>query len=377
MRTKGALVWDFHQPWSIEEIEIGEPRHGEVKVALHAAGLCHSDHHLMTGDIPMAAFPILGGHEGAGVITELGTGVEGLAVGDHVVMSFIPACGACPPCQAGMRNLCDLGMGLLAGASVSDGSFRVQTAAGQDVVAMSLLGTFAPWAVVHQCSVVKIDPDIPFDVACLVGCGVTTGYGSAVRTAGVRPGEDVAIIGVGGVGTAALQGARLAGARRIFAVDPVNWKRERAVEFGATHTYPDVERAMAGIAEVTRGAMCRKVIVTVGRAEGKDVESWLGLVAKGGTCVLTAMGNVLDADTTLSLAGLTLLQKSLRGSIFGGGNPQFDIPELLTLYRLGQLNLDDMVTRSYTLEQINEGYRDMLEGRNIRGVIRYTDADRA
>lgn len=376
MKTKGALVWDFNQPWSIEDIEIGDPRHGEVKVALEAAGLCHSDHHLMTGDIPMAAFPILGGHEGAGVITEIGPGVDGLAVGDHVVMSFIPACGRCPACQAGMRNLCDLGMGLLSGASVSDGSFRVQ-AGGRDVVAMSLLGTFAPWAVVHQCSVVKIDRDIPFEVACLVGCGVTTGYGSAVRTAAVTPGDDVAIIGVGGVGTAALQGARIAGARRIFAIDPVPWKREQALEFGATAAYADCAEAAAAIAETTHGRMCAKVVVTVGRIDGKDIETYLGLTAKGGICVVTAMGNVLSTETTLNLAGLTLLQKSLRGSIFGGGNPQFDIPELLTAYRLGQLNLDDMVTRTYSLEQINEGYRDMLDGRNIRGVIRYTDADRA
>ncbi|MCP9274463.1 NDMA-dependent alcohol dehydrogenase [Mycolicibacterium arenosum] len=376
MKTKGALVWDVNQPWVVEEIEIGDPRRGEVKVEMRAAGLCHSDHHLMTGDIPAADFPILGGHEGAGVITEVGPDVENLAVGDHVVMSFIPACGRCPACQAGMRNLCDLGMGLLAGASVSDGSFRIHTPAGRDVVAMSLVGTFAPYAVVHQYSVVKIDEDIPFEVACLVGCGVTTGYGSAVRTAGVTPGDDVAIVGIGGVGTAALQGARIAGARRIFAIDPVPWKRERATGFGATHTFADVESAVAGIAEATRGAMCGKVVVTVGRADGADVESWLGLTAKGGTCVLTAMGDVLASDTTLNLAGLTLLQKSLRGSIFGGGNPQFDIPELLTAYRLGQLNLDDMVTRTYSLEQINDGYRDMLEGRNIRGVIRYTEADR-
>ena len=376
MKTKGALVWDFNQPWSIEEIELGDPRHGEVTVALEAAGLCHSDHHLMTGDIPMAAFPILGGHEGAGVVVEVGPGVEGLEAGDHVVMSFIPACGRCPACQAGMRNLCDLGMGLLSGASVSDGSFRVQTH-GRDVVAMSLLGTFAPYAVVHQCSVVKIDKDIPFEVACLVGCGVTTGYGSAVRTAAVRPGDDVTVIGVGGVGTAALQGARIAGARHLFAIDPVPWKRELALRFGATAAYPDIESALGPIAEATRGRMCREVIVTVGRAEGADVESWLSLTSKGGTCVVTAMGNVLATEANLNLAGLTLQQKSLRGSIFGGGNPQFDIPELLTAYRLGQLNLDDMVTRTYALEQIDEGYRDMLEGRNIRGVIRYTEADRS
>jgi S-(hydroxymethyl)glutathione dehydrogenase/alcohol dehydrogenase len=376
MKTKGALVWDFNQPWSIEEIEIGDPRKGEVKVQLETAGLCHSDHHLLTGDIPMAAFPILGGHEGAGIITEVGPDVDDLAVGDHIVLSFIPACGKCPACQAGMRNLCDLGMGLLSGASVSDGSFRIQTPTGQDVIPMSLVGTFSPYVVVHQTSVVKVDPSIPFEVACLVGCGVTTGYGSAVRSANVRPGEDVAIVGVGGVGNAALQGAAIAGARRIFAIDPVPWKREQALKFGATQAFPDVKSAMTCIGQVTEGRMCKKVIVTVGRADGHDLESWMGLTAKGGTCVMTAMGAVLDTDVTLNLAGLTLLQKSLQGSIFGGGNPQFDIPELLTLYKLGELNLDDMVTREYRLEDINDGYRDMLEGRNIRGVIRYTDADR-
>lgn len=375
MKTKGALVWDFDQPWSIEEIDIGDPRRGEVKVQLETAGLCHSDHHLLTGDIPVTAFPVLGGHEGAGVVIEVGQDVENLAVGDHVVMSFIPACGKCVPCQTGLRNLCDLGMGLLAGASVSDGSFRVTTG-GRDVVAMSLLGTFSPYVVADQTSVVKVDPTVPFEVACLVGCGVTTGYGSAVRSAAVRPGEDVAIIGVGGVGNAALQGALIAGARRVFAVDPVQWKREQALKFGATQAFADVESAMAGIASATEGRMCHAVIVTVGRVDGKDVESWMGLTAKAGTCVMTAMGAVLENATTLNLAGLTLLQKRLQGSIFGGGNPQFDIPELLKLYKLGQLNLDDMVTREYPLEQINDGYRDMLEGRNIRGVIRYTDADR-
>lgn len=375
MKTKGALIWDFNQPWSIEEIEIGSPRKGEVMVQTEAAGLCHSDHHLVTGDIPMAAFPILGGHEGAGIVTEIGEGVEDLAVGDHVVMSFIPSCGKCPSCQSGLRNLCDLGAGLLSGASVSDGTFRVQ-ADGYNVYPMSLLGTFAPYLVVHQSSVVKIDPAIPFGVASLVGCGVTTGYGSAVHTAQIRPGEDVAILGIGGVGTAALQGAVISGARRVFAVDPVEWKREQALKFGATHVYPDIQTALAGIAEVTAGAMCKKVIVTVGRSDGLDVESWMALTAKAGTCVVTAMGNVVANEAKLNLAGLTLLQKSLKGSIFGGGNPQFDIPEVLALYKLGELNLDDMVTREYTLAQINEGYADMLGGRTIRGVIRFTEADR-
>jgi S-(hydroxymethyl)glutathione dehydrogenase / alcohol dehydrogenase len=375
VKTKGALIWDFNQPWSVEEIEIGEPRKGEVKVQLEAAGLCHSDHHVVTGDIPMAAFPMLGGHEGAGIVVEVGEGVDDLAVGDHVAASFIPSCGKCPSCQEGERNLCDLGMGLMAGTAVSDGTFRIQ-ANGKDVYPYALLGTFSPYLVVHQTSLVKIDPAIPFEAAALVSCGVTTGFGSATRAAEIQPGDDVVIVGLGGVGTAALLGAVTCGARRIFAVDPVEWKRDQALKFGATHVYADIDTATMAVAELTVGRMARKVIVTVGRSEGKDLEKYMSVTAKGGTCVMTAMGSVIETDATLNLSLLTLLQKRLQGTIFGGGNPQRDIPLLLSLYQAGRLNLDDMVTRRYSLEQINEGYQDMLEGRNIRGVICYTDADR-
>ncbi|WP_042914617.1 NDMA-dependent alcohol dehydrogenase [Mycobacterium canetti] len=375
MKTKGALIWEFNQPWSVEEIEIGDPRKDEVKIQMEAAGMCRSDHHLVTGDIPMAGFPVLGGHEGAGIVTEVGPGVDDFAPGDHVVLAFIPSCGKCPSCQAGMRNLCDLGAGLLAGESVTDGSFRIQ-ARGQNVYPMTLLGTFSPYMVVHRSSVVKIDPSVPFEVACLVGCGVTTGYGSAVRTADVRPGDDVAIVGLGGVGMAALQGAVNAGARYVFAVEPVEWKRDQALKFGATHVYPDINAALMGIAEVTYGLMAQKVIITVGKLDGADVDSYLTITAKGGTCVLTAIGSLVDTQVTLNLAMLTLLQKNIQGTIFGGGNPHYDIPKLLSMYKAGKLNLDDMVTTAYKLEQINDGYQDMLNGKNIRGVIRYTDDDR-
>lgn len=375
MKTKGALIWEFNQPWSVEEIEIGDPRKDEVKIQMEAAGMCRSDHHLVTGDIPMAGFPVLGGHEGAGIVTEVGPGVDDFAPGDHVVLAFIPSCGKCPSCQAGMRNLCDLGAGLLAGESVTDGSFRIQ-ARGQNVYPMTLLGTFSPYMVVHRSSVVKIDPSVPFEVACLVGCGVTTGYGSAVRTADVRPGDDVAIVGLGGVGMAALQGAVSAGARYVFAVEPVEWKRDQALKFGATHVYPDINAALMGIVEVTYGLMAQKVIITVGKLDGADVDSYLTITAKGGTCVLTAIGSLVDTQVTLNLAMLTLLQKNIQGTIFGGGNPHYDIPKLLSMYKAGKLNLDDMVTTAYKLEQINDGYQDMLNGKNIRGVIRYTDDDR-
>ena len=174
----------------------------------------------------------------------------------------------------------------------------------------------------------------------------------------------------------ALQGAVNAGARYVFAIDPVEWKRDQALKFGATHVYESIDAALMGIAEVTAGFMAKKVIVTVGEVHGQDADTWMSITAKGGTCVLTAIGSLLDTEVRLNLSMLTLMQKNLQGTIFGGGNPYYDIPLLLSMYKAGKLNLDDMVTRQYKLEQINDGYQDMLEGRNIRGVIRYTDADR-
>ncbi|MBA4025958.1 MAG: NDMA-dependent alcohol dehydrogenase [Gordonia sp.] len=375
MKTKGALLRNFNEKWAVEEIEIGDPRKGEVKIRMEAAGMCHSDHHLMTGGIPMAGFPVLGGHEGAGIVEELGEGVTDFQVGDHVVLSFIPSCGKCPSCRSGLSNLCDMGAMLLQGEAVSDHTFRVHTAAGENVYPMTLLGTFAPYMVVHETSVVKIDPSIPFEVACLVGCGVPTGFGSATHSAKVQPGEDVAIVGIGGVGISALQGTVISGARYIFAIDPIEWKREQALKFGATHAFASVEEAAMTIAELTEGQMAKKVIVTVGEVHGKDVDLWMGITAKAGTCVLTGMGSMMESDVTLNLAMLTLLQKNLQGTIFGGASPKLDIPQLLSLYKMGKLNLDDMVTRQYRLDQINEGYQDMLDGKNIRGVIRFTDED--
>ncbi|MEO6956516.1 MAG: alcohol dehydrogenase catalytic domain-containing protein, partial [Antricoccus sp.] len=234
MKTKGALLRGVGKEWSVEEIELGEPRHGEVMVEMAASGLCHSDEHLVTGASPIPSFPAIGGHEGSGKIIKVGEGVTGLEVGDHIVTAFIPACGQCPPCSSGHQNLCDLGANLLTGLSISDGSFRIQ-AGDEDVIPMCLLGTFSPYITVHQASVVKIDKDLPLDVACLVGCGVTTGWGTAVRVVDVRPGETVVVMGTGGVGMNAVQGAAAAGAKRVFAIDPVESKREKAMDFGATH----------------------------------------------------------------------------------------------------------------------------------------------
>jgi NDMA-dependent alcohol dehydrogenase len=374
VKTKGAVLWGIGEKWSVEEIEVGDPRAGEVMVELAASGLCHSDEHLVTGATPIAT-PLIGGHEGAGVVVKVGPGVTGLKEGDHVVTAFIPACGMCPPCSNGHQNLCDLGAGLLTGQSISDGSFRVQ-ARGQDVVQMCLLGTFSPYITVHQASVVKIEPDIPLEVAALVGCGVTTGWGSATKVADVRPGETVVVMGAGGVGMNAVQGAATAGAKRVVVIDPVAAKREWAMEFGATHTYETAEEATAAVNELTWGRMAEKVIITVGDIQGENVLEALTLTAKGGRTVVTGMGSAANVDVKLSLFELTLLQKDLQGAIFGGSNPRAEIPSLLSLYQEGRLNLDGLVTTKYALEDINQGYQDMRDGKNIRGMVVYTDADR-
>ncbi len=374
MKTKGAILWELNQPWSIEEIEVGEPRAGEVMVQLAASGLCHSDEHLVTGATPIE-LPVLGGHEGSGTVIKVGPGVTGLAEGDHVVTAFIPACGQCPPCSNGHQNLCDLGAQLLSGKAISDGTNRV-TAKGQGVQTMCLLGTFSPYITVHQASVVKIEPDIPLEVAALVGCGVTTGWGTATKVADVRPGENVVIMGAGGVGMNAVQGAAAAGAKRVMVIDPVASKRERAMEFGATHTYATAEEAMGGVNELTWGRMAEKVIITVGDIQGENVQEALSLTGKGGRTVVTGMGSAAKLDVKLSLFELTLLQKDLQGAIFGGSNPRAEIPALLSLYQEGQLKLDGLVTTKYKLEDINDGYQDMRDGKNIRGMVIYTDADR-
>lgn len=376
MKTKGAILWGIDQPWSVEEIEIGDPVAGEVQIRMETAGMCHSDHHIVTGATPMPSFPVMGGHEGAGVITKLGTGVPSdLQVGDHVILSFIPACGRCPACVSGNMALCDLGAGLLLGQAISDGTYRIQ-ARGENVIPMCLLGTFSPYMTVHHTSVVKIDPSIPFEVACLVGCGVPTGFGSSTHVANVMPGETVVIAGIGGVGMSALQGAVLSGASKVVAIDPNLWKREQAQKFGATHTYASMAEAIMPLMDATEGRMAEKVILTMGEMHGDYIEEGLILTAKAGTLVVTSMGRMDAGEVKMNSFLLSMLQKTVKGCIFGGGNARQDAPRLLSLYKSGQLNLDDMVTRTYSLEEINQGYQDMLDGKNIRGIIKYTDADR-
>lgn len=368
MKTKAAVLWGLGEKWEVEELDLDDPKAGEVMVKMTAAGLCHSDEHLVTGDIPIP-FPVVGGHEGAGVIHKVGPGVTEVEEGDPVVLSFLPACGRCSYCAKGMTNLCDLGGSIILGPQI-DGTYRFH-GRGEDIGQMCVLGTFSEYTVVPIASVVKIDQGFPLDKAALVGCGVTTGFGSAVRTAELRAGDAAVVMGVGGIGINAVQGARIAGCRYIIAIDPVPFKREKALEFGATHAFASVDEAWPVVSELTRGQLADACIITTDVAEGEYVLPALSLVGKGGRVVITAIGHPEEQTISASLFELTLYEKSIRGSLFGSSNPQMDIPRLLELYNLGQLKLDELITKEYRLEDINEGYDDMRQGRNIRGLIRY------
>ncbi|HZE16890.1 MAG TPA: alcohol dehydrogenase catalytic domain-containing protein, partial [Mycobacterium sp.] len=284
MKTKAAILWGLNEKWQVEEVELDGPKEDEVLVRLTASGLCHSDEHLVTGDIPIP-FPVVGGHEGAGIIVGAGPGVKHVGEGDSVVLSFLPACGRCSYCARGMQNLCDLGAFLINGPQL-DGTHRFH-ARGQGVGQMCLLGTFSEYTVVPAQSVVKVDDGTALDKAALVGCGVTTGYGSAVRTAEVREGETAVVMGIGGIGVNAVQGARIAGARNIVAIDPVEFKRRKAAEFGATHTAADLQEAGQIVAEVTRNHMADAFIITTDVAEGDYIGPALDLVTKRGKVVVT------------------------------------------------------------------------------------------
>ena len=367
MQARAAVLWGLNEPWSVEDVELDDPAPEEVLVRMAAAGLCHSDEHIVTGDIPMM-LPGVGGHEGSAVVEKVGSRVTSLEPGDHVVMSFIPSCGRCRWCVSGQQTLCDLGQYLMLGTPIANGVPRMR-ARGQGLAPMSLVGCFATHQVLHEASLVKIDPDLPLDKAALVSCGVTTGWGSAVHTARVAPGDVVVVVGVGGIGSNAVQGARMAGARWIVAVDPVESKRDKAKQFGATHSAPDVFAAYSLVKEMTMGQLADAAIITTGVAHGDLLGPTMALVRKGGAVVVTAIAPFSQSEVNLSLFELTLWHKEVRGSLFGGGSPRVDIPKLLGLYKEGSLQLDELITKTYPLEEINEGYEDLRAGKNIRGIV--------
>ena len=386
MKCQAAILRGVGEDWEVQEITLDPPRDGEVLVKMAVAGICHSDDHFTTGDMvptpalaaimeasgapPPEYFPFLGGHEGAGVVEEVGPGVRSVQPGDHVAMSFMPACGTCRWCVSGMTYLCDNGAMLFDKGMVTDGTAR-RHLGDEDLTAMTQLGTFAEYAVLAEESVIKIDESIPFEAASLVSCGVTTGWGSGTVGVGTQPGDTVVIVGTGGVGINAVQGARAAGANAVVAVDPVDFKRDSAKFFGATDTSPSMEEALPLVQQLTRGVMADRVVLTPSVLHAEMLLPALMLTRKGGTCLMTAVPKLDLSTVPLVLSDMLQFCKTLKGLIYGGMNPRASMPMLLSMYRNGNLKLDELITRRYRLDQINDAYADMREGRNIRGIIEF------
>ena len=379
MKTRAAVLWGIGQDWSVEDIEVDPPKAGEVLVQWKAAGLCHSDEHLITGDMALtdemtaamgmpSMFPIIGGHEGAGIIVEVGPDVTSVKPGDHVSASFIPSCGRCRYCSTGRQNLCNRGANTFVPGMITDGTSRHRIG-DKDINLMAKIGTFSEHACVAEQSVIKVDEDLPMTAVCLVSCGVATGWGSAVYRAEVKPGDTVVVVGTGGIGMNAVQGAKMAGAKRVIAVDLNEFKREKAMEFGATHTFSSMDEAMPAVNEMTWGEMADKVIMTPGVMYGDLMAGAMNLCGKGGTIVVTGVAPMTQETASVNLFNLAMWNKEIKGTIFGSGNPRYDIPNLLRMYQDGTLKLDELITQTYSLDQINQGYQDMRDNKNIRGVV--------
>jgi S-(hydroxymethyl)glutathione dehydrogenase/alcohol dehydrogenase len=363
------MQWETGQRWVIEEVEVREPGPRDALIEVKASGLCHSDDHNVSGDFPAPA-PLVGGHEGAGIVVEVGSEVTRVRPGDHVVLFPTPSCGQCAFCNKGKAFLCDEGAYAML-PTRRDGVFPFR-AKGRDISSYCQLGTFSQYLVASEIQMLKIDDDIPFEAACLVGCGVMTGWGGAEKVAQVGVGDTVVVVGVGGVGMASVQCARVAGAANIVAVDPVEFKREQAMRFGATEAVADIDEAMRVVSGLTRNVMADSVILTVGVLTGSLFGEVADLVGKGGTICSTSVAR-FDDDTIrgLPISAFMLSAKNIAGNVFGRANPLWDMPRMFQLYRRGELMLDEMITQRYSLDDINVGYDDMHAGKNVRGVIVY------
>jgi NDMA-dependent alcohol dehydrogenase len=358
--------------YEVMDLEVDDPRQGELRIRMVACGLCHSDDHVATGDMPVGTYPVCGGHEGAGVVESVGPNTAGWQVDDHVIFSFMPSCGRCRWCASGRQNLCDLGVAMLSGARFDDPtSFRLHLLDGTPVGQALGISTLAELTTVSVDSVVKIDKDLPLEKACLLACAVGTGWGSAVNLAQAQPGDTIIVMGVGGVGINAVQGAAHAGASNVIAVDPVAFKREKALELGATRAFADIAEADQFVRSITNGQGADSTIVTVGVVSGEFVAQALASVRKAGTVVVTAVGDITAVGLPISVPELTLFQKRIQGGVFGASNPTWDILKQLQMYRDGRLKLDELITKEYKLDEVAKGYEDMHAGKNLRGVVRF------
>lgn len=359
---KAVIVHELNKI-EVQEVTLDPPKTGEVKVKMAAAGVCHSDLSVSNGTIP-SQLPVVLGHEGAGVIEEIGEGVTNVKPGDHVILSFVPNCRECFHCLRGEAYLCKQ-MAILGRGTQLDGTCRLHQG-DKDIAAMNALGCMAPYVVLPWMNVVPIDEAIPLRVAALVGCAVTTGVGAALNTAQVKPGSSVVVFGCGGVGLSVVQGAVVAGAERIIAVDVDEGKLDMAKSFGATHVVKAGEKTPREIRKLTDGNGADYAFEAIGIPS--VIQDAYMSTRNGGKTVVVGIGKLTE---TVSFNALTLSvwSKTICGCMYGSANPSVDFPLMLSLYCAGKLDLDRMITNTYSIDQAPKAFEDMLSGLNARGVI--------
>jgi NDMA-dependent alcohol dehydrogenase len=364
MKIQAAILTAAHQPFVVDQVELAEPGAGEVRVKIAASGVCHSDYHLVSG-ATQHPMPVVPGHEGAGVVEAVGAGVTRVKPGDHVTLNWAPDCGECFYCLRGKPNLCETYVAPIWAGTMLDGTTRLRWN-GETVYHFSGLASFAEYAVVPQQSCVPIRKDVPLEVAALVGCAVATGVGAVIYTACVRSGESVVVFGCGGVGLSIVQGALLAGAEKIIAVDTNPAKMDITRQFGATHALLAGSTTLDDIRALTGGRGADHAFEAVGIPALQELA--FQAIRPGGTLTLAGL-SAMGTGTNLPGAVITRQEKVIKGSYYGTVNASRDFPMLLDLYAAGKLKLDQLISRRYRLDQINEAYQDMLSGSLARGVI--------
>ncbi|MGH8990494.1 MAG: Zn-dependent alcohol dehydrogenase [Acidimicrobiia bacterium] len=351
-----------------DDVEVEAPRAGEVKLRVAASGVCHSDLSIQNGTL-MSPLPCVLGHEGAGEIVEVGEGVDGLAVGDHVVVSWVPQCGECFYCRKGQRHLCEKGaIGAITGGML-DGTTRLSSGGGP-LFQMAGAGTFSEFIVIPAIAAVKIDPDVDLRVAALIGCGVLTGVGAALNTARIAEGDTVAVVGCGGVGLNVIQGARVAGAAEVIAVDTAPAKLDMAKTFGATGSVDaSTGSAVSGLMEATSQRGADVVFEVVG--SGPTIEQAVTMTRRGGQTVLVGVPRMDVMLTVPAFIGMVVAEKTISGCWYGSSDVSRDVPRIVNLWREGRLRLEELISQEITLEGIEDAFQAMGSGEVARSVIVY------
>jgi S-(hydroxymethyl)glutathione dehydrogenase / alcohol dehydrogenase len=366
MDITAAILWEQATPLSVEAAVLDPPGAGEVLVEMKAAGVCHSDLHPARGDWP-AKTPLVLGHEGAGIVREVGAGVTRMRPGDHVVLCWAPACGECAPCREGRAALCDRVEKVSFRNRLPSGASRLH-ARGQDVAPFLGTACFSDFVVVPEAGAIPVSADVPFDALATIGCAVVTGVGAVANAARVPRGARVAVIGAGGVGLNVVQGAAIEGCSAIIAIDLRPVPLEIARTFGATDTLDASSDVPAAVRSLTSGRGADFVFDTVGSPA--TLSTALAAVRKGGTVVLTGLSRA-DSQGTFAMFPFVMQEKRLLGSVYGSANPATEIPRLVSLYQEGRLKLGELVSRTYPLERINDALGALAASDGARGVIRW------